>query len=125
MLAAGGPGDRLAQMRLDQVEGGGADADHRHRGGVDERKKAAKPEPDRLAGPTERFALGPFLCPGGCSERLHVGVADIGHRLLVLARLSGGPPDRVIAGIGFDAAAASAAAKSAIGTVDHVPELAA
>ena len=55
------------RVRLDQVEGGGADADHRHRGGIDQREQAAEAEADRLAGLAEGLALGTVVRARACA----------------------------------------------------------
>ena len=117
---------RLAQRRLDEVEGGRADADQRHGRGIDQREQAAEAEADaprrpcgrpRARGrrPRARGRPGP-ACPrremsasGACVLALAVRIA----------------PDGVVAGIGLDAAAPAAAAQRAVGPVDHVAELAA
>ena len=75
MLAAGGHGDRLADGRLEQVEGQRAMSDHRHRRRIDQRKQAAQPEAERLAGLAECLALRAVIAPRPVGECGDVGIA--------------------------------------------------
>ena len=95
--------------------------------GVDQRKQAAQPEAERLAGLAEGFALRARQRRARLRRQApHVGVADVGTRAaessLMLPRIA---PDRIVAGIGLDAAAPAAAAERAVRAVDHVAEFAA
>ena len=103
----------------------GAVADEGDRRGVDQREQAAEAVAERLAGLAEGLAFRSVGCARACGERLHVGVADVVRGRGVLAHAPGVAPDRVVAGIGLDAAAAAAAAERAVRPVDHVAELAA
>lgn len=71
MLAAGGVGDRLAQCRLDQVEGRRADADHGDGCGIDQREQAAKPVSERFAGLAVKRSGARAVCGVNLPEDLY------------------------------------------------------
>src|SRR6185312_13458827 len=110
MVAAGGLGDGFAQGRLDEIEGGRADAYHGDRSRIDQGKQATKAEAKRLAGLAEGFALRSVVVAGGSGQRQDFGIGNVGDGFIVFAGLAGVAPDGVVAGIGFDAAAPAAAA---------------
>ena len=125
MLAARSAGDRRGERRLDEVEGERAAADQRHRRRVDQREQAAQAEAERLAGKAEGGALGAVGGTGAPSQRRHLVVADVGHRLGIVGQQPGAAPDRIAARIGLDAAAPPAAAERPVRPMHHVAELAA
>ena len=79
----------------------------------------------RLAGGAKGRALRPVAFAGRVGQRLHLLVADIGHRRVERIAAARVAQHRVVAGIGFDAAAPAAAAQRAVGNVDHMAEFAA
>ena len=80
---------------------------------------------ERLAGLAERLALRPVVAPRLVGKCCDVGIADVGDGRRILGHAVSVAPDRVVAGIGLDAAAAAAAAQRSVRAVDHMAEFAA